>query len=151
MRRRSACSNGQGDGVTGRRGDAETGRHGDTETESDSETYQHSSHERRNARTASRFLFQESLRTPHPLRVSLSPRLPVSPSPRLPVFARHPPINSLVSTLFGSPRTTKRMLRMYFCATRCTSWAVTARKRGRKTKALRQPPPMISYCASSPA
>ena len=40
---------------------------------------------------------------------------------------------------------------MYFCATRWTSVGVTAVSFSKKSVDVRQPPPISSYCASSPA
>src|SRR5215510_261983 len=61
------------------------------------------------------------------------------------------PVKAVLSIWFGLPSTTKRMLRMYFCATRCTSAGVTARSFSRNRSELRQPPPINSYWASSDA
>src|SRR5437764_15128846 len=60
-------------------------------------------------------------------------------------------VKTLLLMLCGLPMTTNWRLRMYVLATRRTSAGVTARRRSRKEAELRQPPPMSSYCASSPA
>src|SRR6266542_5738018 len=54
----------------------------------------------------------------------------------VPLGQSQPPawtVNTVLSICCGLPSTTKRMLRMYFCASRCTSAGVTAPNRSRQT------------------